>query len=56
MVRASITIGRVAVPRQDDFSAQRLGPCDSGVEVIYLEPEEQAVSRRHVVRIADASV
>ena len=55
MVRASVAIGRVAVPGQDDFSAQRLGPCDCGVDVVYLEPEK-AVPRRQVVRIADASV
>ncbi len=56
MVRASTSIGRVAVARHDDLSAQRLGPCDASVDVVYLEPEEQSVSRRHVVRIADASV
>src|SRR5262249_18465216 len=35
---------------------QRLGPCDGCVDVVYLEPEQQTVPRRHVVRIADASV
>ena len=55
MVRASISIGRVPVAWHYDFSAQRLGPYDCGVDVVNLKPEEQAVSRRHV-RIADASV
>jgi hypothetical protein len=56
MVRATISIGRIAVTGQEDFSAERLGPCDGSVDVVYLEPAEQAVSRRHVVWIADASV
>ena len=44
MVRASVSIGRVAVTGQDDFSAQRLGPCNRSVDVVYLEPQEQSVA------------
>jgi hypothetical protein len=44
MIWASLSTGRVAVTGQDDFSAQRLGPCDCGVEVVYLEPQEQSVA------------
>jgi hypothetical protein len=42
--------------RHDNLGTQRIGPCDSGVDVIDLKPKEQAVSRRQVVRIADESV
>src|SRR5262245_15637128 len=56
MVWPSIAIGRISVSRNDDLSAHRRGPCDSGVEVVYLEPEKQAVSRRHVIRVANATV
>ena len=56
MIRTAIPIRRIAVTGQDDFSAQRLGPCDGGVDVVNLEPQEQPVPRRHVAGIADASV
>ena len=56
MVRASVAIGRVAVARQDDFSTQRLRPCNCVVDVVHLEPKQQAVSRRQVIRVADGSV
>ena len=56
MVRASIAIGRVSVPWQDDFCAHRLGPCNRCVDVVNLEPKKQAVARRHVGGITDGSV
>src|SRR5262245_42635510 len=56
MVRASIPIGRVAVTRREDFSAHRLGPCDGGVDVVNLEPQQQAVARRHVAGITNGFV
>jgi hypothetical protein len=56
VVRASVSLGRIPVTWHEDLGAQLLGPCDGGVNVIYLEPQEQAVPRRQVVRIADASV
>ena len=56
MVRSSVTISWVAVAWQDDFRSEVCGACDRGVDVIHLEPEEQAVSGRQVIRIADWSV
>ena len=56
MVRSSVSIWRVAVTGHDDVSTQRLGPYNGGVDVVYLEPKKQAIPRRQVVRITDASV
>lgn len=56
MIRATVSIGRVAMTGHDDLSAEKLDPSDCGVEVVYLEPEKQAVARRQVVGIANASV
>src|SRR3954447_11408694 len=56
MVRAAIAIGRIAVTRQDDFGAHRFGPRDCAVDLIDLEPEQQAVTRRQVMRVANWSV
>jgi hypothetical protein len=56
MVRPSIAIRRISMTRHEDFSAHRLGPYNGSVKVVNLEPEKQAVPRRHVVRVADASV
>lgn len=56
MVWASVAIGRGSVTGHDDLSAKRLCPCNNSVDVVYLEPKKQPISRRHVVWIADASV
>src|SRR5689334_8049013 len=56
MVRASVSIGWVAMAGHDDFSAQRFGPGACSVEIVYLEPKKQTVSRWHVVRVADLPV
>src|SRR3954471_17699703 len=56
MVRASVSLGRIAVTRQDDFGAHCLDPADCAVDVIDLEPEQQAVTRRQAVRVANWSV
>jgi hypothetical protein len=56
MIRASVSIGWIAITGQDDLRLQRLGPCNSSIDVAYLEPEKQTIPRRHIVRIADASM
>ena len=36
------------MPWHDDLGVELLGACDGGVEVVQLEPQEHAISRRDV--------
>ncbi len=56
VIGAAIAIRRIAVPRQEDLGAKRLGPADGGTKVVDLEPEEQAIAKRHIIGVANAAV
>jgi hypothetical protein len=38
---------------QNDLSPHHFGSCDGRIHVTDLEPQEQTITRRHVVWIAD---
>ena len=51
-----LSLGRVAVRRQNDLDPELHGPPDGGVEVIELEPQEHTVAVRASVCVADGAV
>ena len=55
MVRTAVTVGRMAMARQDDLCLQVRGPDNGRVEVANFKPQEHAVSGREV-GIADGTV
>lgn len=56
MIGAAIAIWGIAVPRKEDLGAKRNGPADGGIEIVNLEPEEQAIAKWHIIGIANAAV
>src|SRR5262245_6597297 len=44
VVRAAVTVGRIAVARQDDLGLQFGDAGHRGVEVVDLEPQQDAVA------------
>jgi hypothetical protein len=56
VVRPAIAVRRVAVARQDDLGLEGVGSGHGVIEVVDLEPQQDAVAVGLIVRIADRSV
>jgi hypothetical protein len=56
MVRTTIAIGRIAMPRQHHRSTHLRGALHDSVEVFYFEPEQHTIPIRGISAIADRTV
>ena len=56
MVWAAVAVGRVAVAGHHDRNVHRLGAGHRAVEIVNLKPEQDSVSVRLGIRIADGAM
>ena len=56
MVRTALAVRRIPMPRQHNVGLQFRGARRGGIEVVDLEPEQDAVAIRPVVAIAEGTV
>lgn len=56
VIRAAVTIRRIAMTRLDDLSTKFRGASDDGVEIIHFEPEQKAVTVWLVIGIGNGTV
>jgi predicted protein tyrosine phosphatase len=53
VVRTAVTVGRIAMARQDDFGFQFGDTGNSSIEVVDFKPHQYAVAIRLVIRLAE---
>jgi hypothetical protein len=56
VIRAALAIRRISMTRQDHLHAHFSSPLHNGIKVVYLEPEQYAVSVWPVITISDPTV
>lgn len=56
MIWTTIAIGRISMARHDDVDAHVGGTHQNCVEIVNLEPQQDAISIRFVVAIRDGAV
>jgi hypothetical protein len=56
MIRATITIGGISMPRHDNLDAHLGGTLHDRVKIVNFKPQQNAVSVGSIVSIADRTV
>ena len=56
VIRAAVAVGRIAVAGHNYLDSHFIGALDDGVEVVDLEPEEDAIAVGFVTAVGDGAV